>query len=405
MNSELDHDTAILTVSQLNQLAKLHIESLLNNIWIEGEISNFSAPSSGHWYFSLKDEYCQIRAAMFRTRQKNLLFTPENGMHVLVRAKASIYEQRGDFQLIVDDIEERGEGKLIRLFEQLKQKLAARGWFSAEHKKPLPLYPNTIGVISSPTGAAVHDVLTVLQRRYPLGNVIIYPCLVQGKEAASSITNAIHIANQRNECDVLIVCRGGGSLEDLWAFNEEPVASAIHHSSIPIVSGVGHEIDITIADFVADVRAATPSAAAELTTPDLNTILGTLHQQRHIALRKIQYLFQQQQQKLLLLEKHHLSLHPKNQLNHFKHKLTHQYQQLQQIILRKIQMLTSQVSMYSEKIDALSPLKTLSRGYCLAYDDQHQLIKSKKQVAVGAHIEVQMHDAKLRCQVDEIKMK
>ena len=258
----------IYTVSQLNLETKLLLESHFIKIWVDGEISNFSSPSSGHIYFSLKDENTQVRCAMFRL-QKNLLnFKVENGMNVIVQAKVSLYEGRGDYQLIVDYMEPMGEGLLRQAYERLKAKLSAEGLFDEKFKMPIPVVPSTVGIITSPTGAALQDILSALKRRFPTINVVVYATEVQGKTAAASIVNAIQRAEQHASCDVIIIARGGGSLEDLQAFNEEIVARAVFACTIPIVSGVGHEIDTTIIDFVADRRAATPTAAAELVSPD-----------------------------------------------------------------------------------------------------------------------------------------
>src|SRR3990167_11367189 len=258
--------TEVYTVSRLNNEVKFILEDRFPWVWVEGEISNFAAPHSGHWYFSLKDNTAQVRCAMFRGQQRKLIFTPKDGMHVLINARVSLYENRGEFQLIAESMEERGEGKLRRAFEMLKKKLETAGLFDPLHKKKLPSFPKQIGIITSETGAAIADILTILKRRFPSIPIIVYPTLVQGTLAAPSIVKALKTANRRNECDVIILARGGGSLEDLWAFNEEIVAYAIFESDIPIISGVGHEIDFTIADFVADVRAPTPSAAAEMIT-------------------------------------------------------------------------------------------------------------------------------------------
>ncbi len=273
-------DRQILTVSQLNREARTLLEGGFPYLWVEGELSNLSRPGSGHLYFSLKDSTAQVRCALFRNRATALRFKPVDGLHVLVRAHVSLYEARGDFQLIIEHMEEAGHGALQRAFEELKQKLAKAGWFDAAHKKPLPSLPRRIGVVTSPSGAALRDILSVIRRRYALARVIVYPVPVQGEGASVKIAAMIRLANTRAECDVLIITRGGGSLEDLWAFNEELVARAIYESEIPVVSGVGHEIDFTIADFVADVRAPTPTGAAELVTPDSSEWLRNLEQSR-----------------------------------------------------------------------------------------------------------------------------
>lgn len=266
----------IYTVTRLNQEARSVLESTFPPIWLEGEMSNLARPSSGHLYFSLKDAQCQVRCAMFRNRNLLLNFTAENGMHVLVYAQIGLYEGRGDFQLIVEHMEPAGDGALRLALERLKQKLHADGLFSDGHKIDLPAIPRCIGVATSPTGAALRDILSILRRRFPAIPVVIYPVPVQGAGAAAAIARAIARADQRKDCDVLILARGGGSLEDLWAFNEEIVARAIYTCDLPVVTGIGHEIDFTIADLVADRRAATPSAAAELVSPDGDQVLAHL---------------------------------------------------------------------------------------------------------------------------------
>lgn len=258
----------IFTISRLNREARFLLERALGAVWLEGEISNLSRPGSGHWYFSLKDEAAQVRCAMFRQRNLLVRFPVRDGMQVLARGRVSLYEARGEFQIVIDHLEEAGEGALRRRFEELKQKLQAEGLFDERHKRPLPTLPRRIGVVTSPTGAAIRDILHVLARRFPAIPVLIYPVAVQGEAAPREIAQAIRLAAARAECDVLIVARGGGSLEDLWAFNDEGVARAIFDCPIPVVSGVGHEVDVTIADFVADLRAPTPSGAAERVVPD-----------------------------------------------------------------------------------------------------------------------------------------
>ena len=258
----------VYTVSRLNLDARAILEEAFSTVWLEGEISNLARPRSGHMYFTLKDESCQVRCAMFRMYNRTLSFPPEDGMQVLVHARGSLYPERGEFQLIVQYMEEAGAGALRRAFDALKTRLGAEGLFDAGHKRPPPVLPRCIGVITSPTGAAVRDVLSVLGRRFPAVPVVIHPVPVQGAGAAEAIARMIDLACERSECDAIILARGGGSLEDLWAFNEEVVARAMHRASIPIVTGVGHEIDFTIADLVADLRAPTPSAAAESVVPD-----------------------------------------------------------------------------------------------------------------------------------------
>jgi exodeoxyribonuclease VII large subunit len=268
--------TGIYSVSQLNRRARQLLESGLAELWVAGEISNLARPGSGHLYFSLKDADAQLRCAMFRSASRGLGFKLEDGMQVVAKGRVSIYEARGAYQLIVTQLEEAGAGLLQRKFEELKARLSAAGLFDESAKQPLPALPETIGIVTSPSGAAVRDILHVLARRYPAARVIIYPTRVQGDGAAAEIVGAIELAVSRHECDVLIIARGGGSLEDLWSFNEEQVAQAIYACPLPVVSGVGHEVDVTIADLVADVRAPTPSGAAELVTPDRIELLQGL---------------------------------------------------------------------------------------------------------------------------------
>ncbi|HET7757324.1 MAG TPA: exodeoxyribonuclease VII large subunit, partial [Steroidobacteraceae bacterium] len=258
----------VYSVSRLNRAVRALLERGLGVVWVEGELSNFSQPASGHWYFTLKDRDAQLRCAMFRMKNSLLGFTPRPGAQLLVRGRISVYEARGEYQLIVEYLEEAGLGALKREFERLKTRLAAEGLFAPGRKRPLPRFPRRIGVITSPSGAALQDILRILSRRYPPAAVLIYPSPVQGAAAAGALAAALASASARAECDLLILARGGGSLEDLWAFNDERVARAIHACALPVVSAVGHEIDFTIADFVADARAPTPSAAAELVVPD-----------------------------------------------------------------------------------------------------------------------------------------
>ena len=266
----------VYSVSRLNREVRILLERGLGVLWVEGELSNFSQPPSGHWYFSLKDRDAQLRCAMYRVKNSLVGFTPRAGMQVLVRGRISLYEPRGEFQLIIEHLEEAGVGALRREFERLKTRLAAEGLFAQERKRALPRFPRRIGVITSPSGAALHDILKILARRYPPAAVLIYPSAVQGAGAVPALVAALRTASARAECDLLILARGGGSLEDLWAFNDERVARAIHGCALPVVSGVGHEIDFTIADFVADARAPTPSAAAELVVPDRHACLEAL---------------------------------------------------------------------------------------------------------------------------------
>jgi exodeoxyribonuclease VII large subunit len=395
----LELELDIFTVSRLNNEVRFLLEDTYANIWVEGEISNFAAPNSGHWYFSLKDSTAQVRCALFRGNQRRLGFTPKDGMHVLVKARVSLYENRGEFQLIAEFMEERGEGKLRRAYELLKQKLEDQGLFAETNKKPLPIFPKQIGLITSATGAAVHDMLTVLKRRCPSIPIIIYPTLVQGGTAAPAIVNAIQTANQRNECDVIILARGGGSLEDLWPFNEEIVARAIFKSNIPIVSGIGHEVDFTIADFVADKRAPTPSAAAEIVTPDKDDMLRTLSRANTQLLRLMQNALNAIKQQLNWTQKHLAQLHPKRQLQEKMQRLDFAEHALTQFMHKRLVHAKNQLANLATKLNALSPLATLQRGYALATTRDGEVLVNAQQVKKGDAINVRLAEGLLDCEV------
>lgn len=438
----------IYTVSRLNGETRIALDvSFPGKIWLEGEISNLSRPSSGHLYFSLKDLMSQVRCAMFKMSGAKIHFQPNNGDHVLVRAKVSLYEPRGDFQLVVDHMEPAGEGALLRAFEQLKQKLASEGLFDTQRKKPLPHFAQTIGVVTSPSGAAIRDILSVVQRRFPAMQVIIYPTAVQGLDATQQIVKAIQIANQRNECDVLIVARGGGSLEDLWCFNEEAVARAIFASAIPTVSGVGHEIDFTIADLVADQRAPTPSAAAELVTPSAADILQRLRIKELRLAQRMRHLLQHEQTRLAHFEARLQRQHPKTQLEQKKQRIDELEQRLHQALRRlherqrhtldnlinrlyrrspqqtiaarraRIELLDYrlkqtmtqrlaqhqlQLQSLAKTLDAVSPLATLARGYAIvSAAATGKAITQASQVDIGDTLLAQLHEGKLVCTVKD----
>lgn len=438
----------IFTVSRLNNEVRIILEDTFPTIWVEGEISNFAAPNSGHWYFSLKDAAAQVRCALFKMSQRRLGFQPKDGMHVLIRARVSLYPNRGDYQLIADHIEERGEGKLRRAYEELKKKLEAAGLFDVAHKKVLPRYPKQIGIITSATGAAIRDILTVLKRRYACLPIVIYPTLVQGATAAATIVKAIETANRRNECDVLILARGGGSLEDLWSFNEESVAKAIYASKLPIISGVGHEVDFTIADYVADVRAPTPSAAAEIVTPDRTDLLQTLTRQYQQLLRNIKSRLSTTGQQLVWIQKHLAQQHPKRKLAEKiqlvdaseaalvqaqlkilnklqmryreldarlqKHTPAHPIAKLQQqmhyfqqhlstSVLTQLSRQKAQLASFAAKLEALSPLATLARGYAIVTDVNNHILQDAQQVKVGAEVSIRLSKGSLACEVTKIE--
>ncbi|WP_155275140.1 exodeoxyribonuclease VII large subunit [Gallibacterium anatis] len=438
----------IYSISQLNRLAKEILEQELGSLWLSGEISNFTQPVSGHWYFTLKDKNAQVRAAMFRMRNLRVNFKPQNGMQVVVRANISLYEPRGDYQIIVESMQPAGEGLLQQQFEQLKMKLAAEGLFAQQYKKEIPAHCRKIGVITSASGAALHDILQILRRRNPTLEVIIYPTLVQGKEAAQDIVASIEIANKRHECDVLIVGRGGGSLEDLWCFNEEIVARAIFASQIPIISAVGHETDVTIADFVADLRASTPSAAAELLSRDqkelwqkidylqqrleiaftykLNRYLQRLerlqlrlknqHPQARLQLQQQQYLYLQQhltqaiadylqrRQQLQASLSQRLSQLPLTlQIETQQRTLNHWQTRLQTAINTFLQHQQHKLINLGGRLDNISPLKVLQRGYTVTTSLDTKLVNSIQQVTIGQEIATRTVDGKLISQITRIE--
>ena len=483
----------IFTVTQLNYSVRHLLEVELGQVWLTGEISNFSQPVSGHWYLTLKDENAQVRCAMFKMKNLRVNFRPQNGKQVLVRASVSLYEPRGDYQLIIESMQMAGDGLLQQQFEGLKMKLAAQGLFAQEHKKPIPKFVKRVGIITSPSGAALQDILHILNRRDPSLQVVIYPTLVQGKEATQDIIDTIRLANQRKECDVLIVGRGGGSLEDLWCFNEEMVAYAIYQSELPIISAVGHETDVTIADFVADLRAPTPSAAAELVSRDRQEIVRQLQHHlnmvnlafdrlwaeklsrfQHINLRlnaqspakqlellhfKLTQIFDRLQgrleQSLKLKEQKIAQLflrvqakHPSRQLEMQKlhltqqetrfckqieqlfnakrqkfyfakqrldnstlpHNISRQNQNLQQLSHRLTYLIEKQFTKQQQgfhalctKLDGLSPLKILGRGYSITQNDQQHVITNTKQITKGDRITTQLVNGQILSEVISVK--
>jgi len=437
----------VLSVKDLNRYIRMKMESdsRLSDVWIRGEISNFTHHSSGHMYFTLKDEGSRIRAIMFASHNQRLPFIPREGSRVIARGNVSVYERDGQYQFYAIQMQPDGIGSLYLAYEQLKSRLEEEGLFAQELKRPLPSYPKTIGVITSPTGAAVRDIITTIQRRYPQATVQLYPVLVQGKSAAPSIVKGIRAMNELAEADVLIVGRGGGSLEELWAFNEEIVARAIHQSKIPVISAVGHETDFTIADFVADVRAATPTAAAELAVPSRAELKGQIMQRQRQLNQGLQQRLQRSRERLARLQRSPVLNHPrrymlqhaerldmlsyrlqgtlKSQLSFYRQRQRSLHQglvrsnpraQVEQAGLRKEQakrrlMLAmqsirrsklSQLQTEIRHLDALSPLKIMSRGYSLVYDEQEQrLIKSVEDVQLGDLVQVRVNDGRLQCQV------
>ena len=437
-----------LTVSQLNRQARSLLESHFDFVWVEGEISNFAIPSSGHWYFSLKDGNAQVRCAMFRGRNQRLRFTPGNGDHVRLRCRVSLYEGRGEFQLIVEHMEQAGAGALQAAFERLKAKLLAEGLFAPERKKPLPESVSHLGIITSPTGAAIHDILTVLKRRCPAIEISILPVAVQGEGAAGKIAEAIERANRwqaegKIDLDALIVGRGGGSLEDLWAFNEEVVARAIAASDLPIVSAVGHEVDFSIADMAADHRAPTPSAAAEMLSPDQREQLQRLQKleadlvrliRRKLAdaqtrldhlrarlkhpgaqLREQSQRLDELEQRLILAQKNLLAkqqgelallqsrLHansPLPRIRALQGELNNLQQRMESAIQAKLQDAGNRLSHLAGMLDSLSPLGTLARGYAIVTDTDGKVVTDAASVEVGSRLQTRLASGQLNVIVE-----
>jgi len=440
----------VLSVSQLNRLARQLLEDCFPMIWVEGEISNLSRPSSGHWYFTLKDGGAQVRCAMFRNRNFKLKFQPTEGSKVLVKGTLSLYEARGDYQLIAEDMQPAGQGLLSAQFEQLKQKLQAEGLFDAARKKPLPAHPRHIAVITSATGAAIHDILTVLKRRSPSTHVTVIPVPVQGEQAPGAIARAIVVANTlvatgAKDFDVILAGRGGGSLEDLWAFNDERVARAIAASGLPIVSAVGHEVDFTIADFVADARAPTPSAAAELLSTDQREFVQRINTLQQRLINRWQQIATQTRQRIQWHEKRLQAQHPGQRLRQRVLRLDELEMRLRQAMLRnlmdkqrhlhvlesrlqrhhpgqRLQQLQTRLAFYRKQLPALmsaqlqsrqqrlqaavqllnsvSPLSTLERGYAIVSDENQHVLRDANAVKIGATVRARLAHGELICTVN-----
>ncbi len=369
----------ILSVSQLNRAARQLLETGLPMIWVEGELSNLARPASGHIYFSLKDVQAQVRCAMFRSANRRLRFEPDSGLQVLLRARVSIYEPRGDYQLIVEHMEAAGEGLLRRRFEELKANLAAEGLFDEAHKLKLPAIPGRIGVITSPSGAAIRDILHVLRRRYPPAPIVLYPTRVQGTGAKEEISAALKTAAQRAECDVLILARGGGSLEDLWAFNEESVARSLYACPIPTVSGVGHEIDFTIADLVADVRAPTPSGAAEIVVPDRKELLRALQLQTSRAAAATRRMLLASAESLRQLGGRLVRSHPGAVLQRLAQQLDDLSRKLIAELGRNLTNMGWELGMLRRQLTAASPLSPLQHRAAGLATTQVRLTNSIRQ--------------------------
>ncbi len=414
----------IFTIAELNQAASQALESQFKLVFVTGEVSNLSRPASGHIYFSLKDAQAQIRCAWFRGHQSPFAFQLENGVAIIVLAEVTIYQDRGDYQLVIKKIFLSGAGLIQQKLEALKRKLKAEGLFDAAHKKPLPAFPKTIGVITSKTGAALQDVLAIFKRRAPFIAIRVYPCLVQGETASKSILKALSHAQAENNCDALIITRGGGSNEDLWAFNDENLAYAIFNCPIPIVSAVGHEIDLTLSDYVADQRASTPSAAAELLSPNqeilfeiltqnknrLNHVLSRLLQQKNLHLDQISRSLKHPRQKLI----------EQNQLLHLKEIQLNQA--VQRLLSSKKQQIKTEEALFKkttlkptliharhrftsliEKMETLSPINILRRGYAIVYNEKSQILSSVETLQVGDQISAKLNSGSILCTIKNIK--
>ncbi|MCE9971114.1 exodeoxyribonuclease VII large subunit [Aeromonas salmonicida] len=437
----------VFTVTRLNSAVRMILEQDLGLVWLTGELSNLAMPSSGHWYFSLKDLGAQVRCAMFKGNNRRVAFRPQDGMQVLVQARVSLYEPRGDYQLIIESMQPAGDGVLALRFEELKRRLGAEGLFDEGRKRPLPREPRAVGLVTSATGAALHDMLTVLKRRAPDLPVFIYPTQVQGSAAIGQIVAAIALANRRAEVDVLIVGRGGGSLEDLWCFNEEVVARAIANSAIPVISAVGHEVDVTISDFAADLRAPTPSAAAELVAPDQSARAQRL---AHLWQRLVQAMNRHQtaaRHGFVLLQKRLDHQDPKRRLEQQSQRLDELSARLQQLLNQRLHQgerrlanlelrlqansperllaigrrrhqlaqerlhaliakrqdqASHRLAMLTARLDGVSPLATLGRGYSITRTQSGDVINRAAQVNAGQTLVTTLAEGHLQVRVEEV---
>ena len=374
----------VITVSELNRMARNVLEQNFPLFWVSGEVSNFTRAASGHWYFSLKDAGAQVRCVMFKGRNSYVDFMPREGDKIEARCTVTLYEARGDFQLTIEFVQRAGLGALFEAFEKLKNKLALEGLFDELTKLPIPKHPKKIGIVTSADAAALRDVLTTLRRRMPNIPVIIYPTPVQGKGAAQLIANAINIANERAECDVLIICRGGGSIEDLWQFNEEIVARAIAGCLIPTISGVGHETDFTICDFVADMRAATPTAAAELAVPSRDALLNSLRQLTLHLTKNMQFSLNQRAQSLDYHARRLIS--PSQQVDQKKMQLAQMVYRLQNAINQPLKLRQNTLLRLSQNLQHLNPQAVLTRGYAFVQNKAGTIISASQQLQSGDEV-------------------
>lgn len=405
MASVFEQREAPITVTQLNEYIKSLIDGnlFLSNVCVKGEISNFTNHRTGHFYFSIKDENSLIRAVMFRGSASRVKFSPENGMKIIARGSISLFVRDGQYQIYVTEMEPDGIGALYLAFEQLKKKLEFEGLFDVRHKKPLPKIPLRVGVITSPTGAAVRDIINVLGRRFPMANVILYPSLVQGEDAPPQLILGVEYFNKTNSVDVIILGRGGGSIEDLWAFNNEALARAVYASDIPIISAVGHETDFTICDFVADTRAPTPSAAAELAVPDTTELMRKINNIVSHTELIVSKRISQEKQKIKLISERRIFTSPDKYFSDKKMLVSYLNDKIYHSIDTKLSDCRLLLASSSSKLDAMSPLATLSRGYIVGYGKSGSTISSVLDVCVGDDISFRTTDGYIYGNVKEIK--
>ncbi|MBQ7572819.1 MAG: exodeoxyribonuclease VII large subunit [Clostridia bacterium] len=387
------------TVSQINGYIKKILDHniILNNVWIKGEISNYKRHTSGHMYITLKDEGSVLKAVMFRSATHTLDFIPADGMKVLARGRISVYEASGAYQLYIEEMRKEGVGDLYIAYEKLKKRLDEEGLFLSEHKKPIPKFPKTVGVVTASTGAAVRDIINVISRRYPVAKILLYPTLVQGDGAKESIAGAIEYFNKTDSADTLIVGRGGGSIEDLWAFNEEIVARAIYNSHIPIISAVGHETDFTIADFVADLRAPTPSAAAEIAVPNTAELKSNVLM---LNARLTRAVMKKIENGNLIMKRFSMRT-PQNKIDDLRIRIDNLTKRMEQSFKLKISEGKKSVGTLAGKLDALSPLQTLSRGYAIATLDNGTVVRSVNDIQKGDEFNLHLKDGNKHCTVQD----
>ena len=403
INTSKPSETKVFSVKEINRLVRELLEQSFPSFWITGEISNFISASSGHWYFSLKDEEAQVRCTMFKNKNMAAEWIPKNGEKIEAKCLIGLYEARGEYQLNIEQIRHAGEGLLSEAFNQLKEKLLKEGLFEVSRKKSIPQFPRSIGVITSPTGAAIEDILITLKRRSPHIPIIIYPSLVQGKEAHPAIVRAIETANAREECDVLILARGGGSIEDLWAFNEEIVARAIVASKIPTITGVGHETDSTIADFVSDLRAPTPTGAAELVTSHTFELIKTIQVYKNQLNKLMAGLIRELVQKIDYLEKRLVS--PRQQIQRQKEQFYQYIQRINQSMKNVVIQYRLHIDKLKLNLDHLSPHAVLSRGYSIITDVDGQIVNNVAQLKLDDKIHIQLNHGQADANISDLKDK